>query len=103
VCRGKDGRIRWLGHCESSTPGAHYHVTNRGNQRGTVFHKKSDYELFLEKLERFAGLFRVRLLSYCSVGNHFHLYLRTEEANLSRFMQSSLTSFTVSLNLSAGV
>jgi len=68
-----------------------------------VFHKKSDYELFLEKLERFAGLFRVRLLSYCSVGNHFHLYLRTEEANLSRFMQSSLTSFTVSLNLSAGV
>ena len=78
-------------------------MTNRGNQRGTVFHKKSDYELFLEKLERFAGLFRVRLLSYCSVGNHFHLYLRTEEANLSRFMQSSLTSFTVSLNLSAGV
>jgi hypothetical protein len=30
--------------------------------------------------------------------NHFHLYLRTEQANLSRFMQSLLTSFTISLN-----
>jgi hypothetical protein len=30
--------------------------------------------------------------------NHFHLFLRTREANLSRFMQSLLTSFTVFVN-----
>jgi REP element-mobilizing transposase RayT len=64
----------------------------------TVFHRKAEYELFLEKLEHFAGLFRVRVFCYCCMGNHFHLYVRTEEANLSRFMQSFLTSFTVSLN-----
>lgn len=82
--------------------GAHYHVTNRGNQRMTVFHRKREYKLFLEKLERFAGLFRVRVFCYCCMGNHFHLYVRTEEANLSRFMQSLLTSFTVSLNRARG-
>ncbi len=32
------------------------------------------------------------------MNNHFHLLLRTEEANLGRFMQSFLTSFTVTLN-----
>lgn len=79
-------------------PGAHYHVTNRGNQRAAVFHRKADYELFLQKLGRFAGLFRARVFCYCCLGNHFHLYVRTEEANLSRFVQSLLTSFTVSLN-----
>ena len=34
--------------------------------------------------------------------NHFHVYLRTPEANLSRFMQSFLTAFTVSLNRRRG-
>ena len=37
---------------------------------------------------------------YCYVlmNNHFHLLPRTKEANLGRFMQSFLTSFTVTLN-----
>lgn len=76
-------------------PGAYYHVMNRGNQRQTVFHRTEDYRLFLEKLEAFAALFSVDILAYCLMRNHFHLYVRTPEGNLSRFMQSFLTSFTV--------
>src|SRR3974390_2037295 len=71
---------------------------NRGNRRQTVFAAARDYELFLERLGQFSALFDVRLLCYCCVPNHFHLYLRTEQANLSRFVQSLLTSFTISLN-----
>ena len=76
-------------------PGAYYHVMNRGNQRQTVFHRTEDYRLFLEKLAEFAALFSVDILAYCLMRNHFHLYVRTPEGNLSRFMQSLLTSFTV--------
>jgi len=78
--------------------GACYHVMNRGNRRQTVFAARRDCELFLERLGQFSRGFDVRILCYCCMPNHFHLYLRTEQANLSRFMQSLLTSFTVALN-----
>jgi putative transposase len=78
--------------------GAYYHVMNRGNRRQVVFTEPQDYELFLERLGQFGRQFEVTLLCYCCLPNHFHLYLRTERANLSRFMQSLLTSFTISLN-----
>lgn len=78
--------------------GACYHVMNRGNRRQTVFTARKDYELFLSRLDQFSRGFDVRILCYCCMPNHFHLYLRTEQANLSRFMQSLLTSFTVTLN-----
>ena len=78
--------------------GALYHVMNRGNRRERVFRKVADYELFLDRLERFSAEFNVDVLSYCVMPNHFHLFLRTRQANVSRFMQSLLTSFTVFLN-----
>ena len=78
--------------------GACYHVMNRGNQRARVFHSPRQYRLFLEKLERFALQFDVRVHSYCLMPNHFHVVLTTRRPNLSRFMQSWLASFTLSIN-----
>ncbi len=40
--------------------GAYYHVTNRGKQRQAAFREPGDYELFLERLGQFCGLFGVR-------------------------------------------
>ena len=79
-------------------PNACYHVINRGNQRSVVFHDTWHYECFVEKLGYFATEFRVEVYAYCCMPNHFHLYLQTKEANLSRFMQSFLTSYCVSSN-----
>ena len=78
--------------------GAHYHVMNRGNARQRVFRCDGDHELLLDKLGSAVEAFRVSLLAYCLMPNHFHLYLATPEGNLSRFMQSFLTAFTVNLN-----
>ena len=78
--------------------GAYYHVLNRGNRREIVFAEARDYELFLGRLGQFSRQFEVDLLCYCCMPNHFHLYLRTRQANLSRFMQSLLTSFAVAIN-----
>ncbi len=79
-------------------PGACYHVMNRGNMRATVFRTKAEHELFYRKLAQFTQTYRVSVFCHCCMPNHFHLYLQTAEANLSRFMQGFLTSFTVSLN-----
>ena len=83
-------------------PGAIYHVMNRGNQRDQVFFTNDHYELFLEKLSIFAEEYNIQIICYCLMPNHFHLYLRTPEANLSRFMQSCLTSFSVTMNRKRG-
>lgn len=79
-------------------PGACYHVMNRGNQRARVFHEPNDYELFLARVGDFTELHDVHVSCYCCMPNHFHLYLKTEQANLSRFMQGLLTSFCVTMN-----
>ena len=84
--------------CRFEYAGALYHVMNRGNRRERVFRTQADYGLFLNRLGRFAGEFGVEVLGYCLMPNHFHLFLRTRQANLSRFMQSLLTSFTVVVN-----
>jgi REP element-mobilizing transposase RayT len=78
--------------------GAVYHALSRGVGRRDIFHTDKDYELFLEKLETNAGDFRVKVRSYCLMKNHFHLYLQTEQANLSKFMQSLLTSYAMAKN-----
>ncbi|MFZ2656349.1 MAG: transposase [Victivallales bacterium] len=83
-------------------PGACYHVTCRGNMGHQVFFSDRHYGLFLEKLEEFSALFSVKVRCYCLMPNHVHLYLQTTEANMSRFMQSFLTSFCVSMNRMRG-
>jgi putative transposase len=79
-------------------PGAVYHVLSRGVGRRDIFHKDQDYHTFLVKLSESADDFRVKVRSYCLMKNHFHLYVQTKEANLSRFMQSLLTSYAVIKN-----
>ena len=79
-------------------PGACYHVINRGNRGEQIFFNASDYNLFIEKLSEFTKLFDVVVHSYCIMKNHFHLMATTREANLSKFMQSFTTSFTISIN-----
>ena len=79
-------------------PDACYHVICRGNFRFPVLGEEGDRELLLGRLVKYAEIFRVRIRAFCLMVNHFHAYLQTEEANLGRFMQSFLTSFTISYN-----
>ena len=79
-------------------PDACYHVICRGDLRFPVLGEERGRELLLERLVEYAEIFRVRVRAFCLMVNHFHGYVQTEEGNLGRFMQSFLTSFTVSYN-----
>ena len=65
-----------------------FHVINRGNAKGKIFSKEADFAAFEEILLEGTKRYRVALLGYCLLHNHWHLVLRPEvEGELGRFMQ----------------
>lgn len=68
-------------------PGAIWHVTARGNERGDVFRDDVDREEFLSVLGRTVSLYGWRLHAYVLMGNHYHLLVETPEPTLSRGMR----------------
>jgi len=84
-------------------PGAIYHVTSRmlgswRQARDRLFRDERDHERFLERLGEGVADFGIRLYLFTLMSNHYHLVLETPEGNLSRFMQSLSTAYTVSFN-----
>ena len=70
-----------------------YHVLNRGNARGTVFHKGDDYAAFIELMAEANQRLPMRILGYTLMPNHFHLLLWPRgDGDLSRWMQWLLTA-----------
>ena len=70
-----------------------YHVINRGNAKGEVFHKDEDYQAFLKLLVDASDRLPMRLLAYCLMPNHFHLVRWPHnDGDLSRWMQRLLTA-----------
>ena len=57
-----------------------YHVLNRGNGRMMLFHKDADFVAFQRVLAEGLSRYPVDLLTYCLMGNHWHLVLRPREA-----------------------
>ena len=68
-------------------PGALYHVMNRGGARQKIFVDRQDYQAFLKTIGEIHERWGVELFAYCLMGNHYHICLRTPEANLSRVMR----------------
>jgi putative transposase len=56
-----------------------FHVLNRGNARMEIFRKDADYAAFRALLAETLERFRMRLLSYCLMPNHWHLVLWPRE------------------------
>jgi len=79
-------------------PGAHYHVTCRGNERKAIFRDDIDREAFLEKLRGSLAIYQVELHAYVLMSNHFHLMVSTPRGNLSEFMRHFNVSYTSAYN-----
>lgn len=64
-----------------------YHVTARGNERRPIYGSAADRERFLEVLAGTLERVSWCCLSYCLMSNHYHLLVRTRQANLARGMR----------------
>jgi len=72
-----------------------YHVLNRGNERRPIFRDAQDYAGFLSRLGRCSQRFALAVYAYVLMGNHYHLLVRTREANLSAAIQWLGVSYSV--------
>ena len=68
-------------------PGAYYHLMNRGSARQEIFTDRMDRETFLKLVEESHQMWRLRVVAYCLMDNHYHLLVQTPESNLSRVMR----------------
>ncbi|MFW5782218.1 MAG: transposase [Candidatus Muiribacteriaceae bacterium] len=75
-------------------PGAYYHVFARGDHKKRIFFDNIDYYTFIEKLQGVLQKYNVKCMAFALMPNHYHLYLKTEEANISKVMHSLNTSYS---------
>ena len=79
-------------------PGALYHVTARGNAQQDIFLDDEDRRRFLRVLEQVVSRFQLLVHAYCLMGNHYHVVLETQEANLSRAVRQLNGVYTQAFN-----
>jgi putative transposase len=82
--------------------GGWYHVTARGQNRQAIYRGDRDRVHFLELLEEMVRRFGVEVHGYALMANHYHLILRTPEANASRAMQWLNVAYSVWWNRKHG-
>ena len=79
-------------------PGAVYHVTSRGDRREPIAKDDIDRAAFLSIAGQALQRFDAHAWAYCLMGNHYHLVIRTREANLSRLMRHINGVYTQAFN-----
>jgi REP element-mobilizing transposase RayT len=75
-------------------PGAHYHITARGNEQKDIFKSRRDREKFLTYLESSVTRYGAIIHAYCLMDNHYHLLLETPEGNLPEVMRHINGAYT---------
>ena len=66
---------------------AFYHVMNRGRGHENTFLSDDDFKNFLYCIEQASLRFNIEVHSYCLMTNHYHLLIKTPDANLGRAMK----------------
>lgn len=65
---------------------AHYHITDRGNDKREIFADPADRGQYISLLEQAKKDFDLLIPAFALMTNHIHLYLVTPKANLSEAM-----------------
>src|SRR5258708_7665322 len=75
-------------------PGAVWHITSRGNNRGNIYLGDEDHLMFLGIFAEAVRRFRWVVHAYTLMTNHFHLVLETPEPTLSHGMKWMNAKYT---------
>jgi putative transposase len=99
----------------------YYHIYNRGVEKRKIYLDKIDYSVFLRFLKEYllppdhpdllilkelsprrnpVNCFgEIKLLSYCLMPNHFHLFVKQlDKEGLKKFMKALLTNYSMHFN-----
>jgi putative transposase len=70
-------------------PNLPHHIVQRGHNRNAVFLRETDYQYYLDSLEKWKSELGVQVHAWCLMTNHVHLVLNPGEnaGDLSRLMK----------------
>lgn len=76
-----------------------HHITQRGNNRGTVFFGDEDREFYLKTLSRYSHKWTFEIWAYCLMQNHVHiLAVPKKEASLAKGIGGTNLVYTQYIN-----
>jgi len=65
---------------------AFYHITAGGIRKEKIFYSNNDKKIFLDKMNETADKYSFVCYAYCLMDDHYHLFIKTPLANLSKGM-----------------
>ncbi len=68
-------------------PGAFHHAMNRGHNGEDIFTGNTTKAQFLDYLELYSKKMNIRILAYCIMNNHYHLFLENTSGKMSDFFR----------------
>lgn len=80
--------------------GLYHHIYNRGNRKQNIFIQRRDYLRFLKRTLEYKNKYKICILCYCLMPNHFHFLLRQDgDIPITNFMLSLSTSYAKYFNI----
>jgi len=77
---------------------AYYNVMNQDRGRQHIFHGEDYFNVFLKMLDEAHQRIGLQILCYCLMSNHYHLLVKTPQANLGRAMRHINGQYTQRYN-----
>jgi|WetSurMetagenome_2_1015567.scaffolds.fasta_scaffold08974_3 putative transposase len=75
-------------------PGLSVHIYCRGNRKERIFFSERDYFVLLSKLQEALIKYDIACFAFCLMPNHYHLFLKMRQANLSAGIHYLNSSFS---------
>jgi len=77
-----------------------YHIYDRGIAKRTIFKMPKDYFFFMLKIEKYQMKYKINIIQYCLMPNHFHILIKTDSKpkKISTFMKCLKTSYAYYFN-----
>ena len=78
----------------------YHHVFNRGVNKQLIFFEEKNYQFFTQKLKSYKEKYKISIICYVLMPNHFHLFLKqlTQEFTIGKFVGDLTNSYTKAIN-----
>jgi len=79
--------------------GEYYHIFNRGCNAENIFRSEKNYLYLLGKIKESIEGFKIAIIAYCLMPNHYHFLLRQDgDRSISDWIQHIFNSYTKAFN-----
>ncbi|MFA5804020.1 MAG: transposase [Melioribacteraceae bacterium] len=78
----------------------YHHIYNRGTLQTNIFFEEEDFNYFLNRLRKFKDKYEIKIISFCLLNNHFHLFAKqtNDKLKIGKFISDQLNAHTKFMN-----